>query len=90
MNGANVQDLALLLPELILIGTALALILAARRIQKTSLVAGGTVLAALAAANPLTNSIHDFLIHPAMPVDVRHGAKIFREQLAEWATRKLR
>ncbi len=50
MNGANMKDVALLLPELILVGTALALILAARRIQKTPLVAAGTVLAALAAA----------------------------------------
>ncbi len=47
-------------------------------------------LAALAAANPLTESIRHFLIHPAMPVDVRHGVKIFRERLAEWAARKLR
>ena len=50
MNGANLEDLGLLLPELILVGTALALILAARRIQKAPLVAAGTVLAALAAA----------------------------------------
>jgi acyl-CoA synthetase (AMP-forming)/AMP-acid ligase II len=29
------------------------------------------------------------LIHPKMPVDVRHNAKINREELATWATRKL-
>ena len=43
-------DLVLLLPELILVGTALALILAARRIQKAPVVVASTVLAALAAA----------------------------------------
>lgn len=50
MNGPNLNDLALLLPELVLAGTALALILAARRIQKGPLAAAGTVLAALASA----------------------------------------
>ena len=49
MNGANLTDLVLLLPELMLVGMALALILAARRIQNTPWVATGTVLAALAA-----------------------------------------
>ena len=32
----------------------------------------------------------DFLIHRSMPVDIRHNAKIFREQLAVWAAGKLR
>ena len=50
MNGANLTDLALLWPELILVGTALALILVARRIQQAPLVAAATVVAALAAA----------------------------------------
>src|SRR5207253_8427970 len=44
------SDLALLVPEMILAGMALALILAARRIQKTSVAVVGTVLAAMAAA----------------------------------------
>jgi olefin beta-lactone synthetase len=44
----------------------------------------------LALGNPLTQSIRDFLVHPAMPVDIRHNAKIFREKLAVWAARKLR
>src|SRR5260370_13775647 len=44
------SDLALLIPELILVGMALALILAARRIQKTPVAVVGTVLAAMAAA----------------------------------------
>ncbi len=42
----------------------------------------------LAAANPLTAAIHDFLLHPAFPVDIRHNAKIFREKLAVWAARR--
>ena len=50
MNGANLSDLALLLPELILVGAALVLILAAHRIRNAQLVAAGTLLASLAAA----------------------------------------
>jgi NADH-quinone oxidoreductase subunit N len=46
----SMSDLALLIPELILVGMALTLILAARRIQSTSVGVVGTVLAALAAA----------------------------------------
>ena len=49
-GAATLADLALLVPELILVGMALALILTARRIQKTPVAAVGTVLAALAAA----------------------------------------
>jgi len=44
------SDLTLLVPELILVGMAVALILVARRIQKTPVAAVGTVFAALAAA----------------------------------------
>jgi acyl-CoA synthetase (AMP-forming)/AMP-acid ligase II len=47
-------------------------------------------LGALAATNPQTATIRHFLIHPAMPVDVRHNAKICREQLAPWAEKQLR
>ncbi len=50
MNGANAAHLILIVPELILVGTALALILAARRIPRGSLVVAVTVLAAAAAA----------------------------------------
>jgi acyl-CoA synthetase (AMP-forming)/AMP-acid ligase II len=39
----------------------------------------------LAASNPLTASLNDFLFHPSFPVDIRHNAKIFREKLAVWA-----
>ncbi len=50
MNFATLDDLALLVPELILVGFALLLILLARRIQSSALVAGLTVVAALGAA----------------------------------------
>jgi len=39
---------------------------------------------------PLTADIQHLLIHPAFPVDIRHNAKIFREQLAAWATSRIR
>jgi len=40
--------------------------------------------------NELTRQIETILFHPAFPVDVRHNAKIFRDQLAVWASRQLR
>jgi len=46
-------------------------------------------LRALAAANPLTHAVDDFLLHPSFPVDIRHNAKIFREKLAVWAAKRL-
>jgi olefin beta-lactone synthetase len=36
-----------------------------------------------------TRNIRTVLFHPSFPVDARHNAKIFREKLAVWATRKL-
>ena len=50
MTGATLSDLGLLVPELILVAMASALILAARRIQRAPVAVVGTVLAALAAA----------------------------------------
>lgn len=38
---------------------------------------------------PHTSGIREILFHPAFPVDIRHNAKIFREQLAVWAQRRL-
>jgi len=43
----------------------------------------------MAAGHEHTRSIRDFLLHPSLPVDIRHNAKIFREQLALWAAEKL-
>ncbi len=43
----------------------------------------------LAARYPHTQPIRIFLIHPALPVDIRHNSKIFREKLAVWATEQL-
>jgi acyl-CoA synthetase (AMP-forming)/AMP-acid ligase II len=42
----------------------------------------------LAASNPLTAPITEFLLHPHFPVDIRHNAKIFREKLAQWAAKR--
>jgi acyl-CoA synthetase (AMP-forming)/AMP-acid ligase II len=46
-------------------------------------------LLALAQKHPHTHDIRHFLRHPRFPVDIRHNAKINREQLALWAQRKL-
>ena len=43
----------------------------------------------LGAAFPHTRGITDILFHPSFPVDVRHNAKIFREQLAVWAAGRI-
>ncbi|NJM06669.1 AMP-binding protein [Candidatus Gracilibacteria bacterium] len=39
----------------------------------------------LGADYSMTAAISRFMFHPSFPVDIRHNAKIFREQLAEWA-----
>jgi acyl-CoA synthetase (AMP-forming)/AMP-acid ligase II len=44
-------------------------------------------LQTLAGQHELTRPIRHFLIHPSLPVDIRHNAKIFREKLALWAAR---
>lgn len=38
----------------------------------------------LAGRLPLTRGIDTFMIHPGFPVDIRHNAKIRREELALW------
>lgn len=43
----------------------------------------------LAARYPHTKQIRHFLFHPALPVDIRHNSKIFREKLAVWADKEL-
>ena len=45
-------------------------------------------LLALGAAHAMTQPIQTILFHPAFPVDIRHNAKIFREQLSAWAQSK--
>lgn len=47
-------------------------------------------LRSLAVGSPLTESIDKILLHPSLPVDIRHNAKIFREKLAVWAARRVR
>jgi olefin beta-lactone synthetase len=43
----------------------------------------------LAAVHAHTAEIHDFLLLDALPVDIRHNAKIFREKLAASAEKKV-
>jgi acyl-CoA synthetase (AMP-forming)/AMP-acid ligase II/pimeloyl-ACP methyl ester carboxylesterase len=40
----------------------------------------------LAKSNAITSSISDFYFNQSFPVDGRHNAKIFRDQLGEWAS----
>jgi acyl-coenzyme A synthetase/AMP-(fatty) acid ligase len=47
-------------------------------------------LLALGADYPHTRDIHDIVFHPSFPVDIRHNAKIDREKLAAWASRRVR
>ena len=47
-------------------------------------------LRALATAHDHTATLDIFLFHPRFPVDIRHNAKINREQLAAWAAKRLR
>ena len=37
-----------------------------------------------------TSAIRDVLFHRSLPVDIRHNAKISREQLAVWAAERVR
>ncbi|OGR58027.1 MAG: peptide synthase [Elusimicrobia bacterium GWA2_69_24] len=46
-------------------------------------------LLALGAAREHTRAVRTILFHPRFPVDIRHNAKIFREELAVWAAGKL-
>lgn len=46
-------------------------------------------LADLAGEHEITRPIATFLIRKRLPVDIRHNAKIFREQLAPWAARRI-
>ena len=47
-------------------------------------------LLGLCAQHELTSSIKSVLIRKALPVDIRHNSKIFREQLAPWAAKELK
>jgi acyl-CoA synthetase (AMP-forming)/AMP-acid ligase II len=44
----------------------------------------------LAAMHDVTRDVQHFLPHPKFPVDIRHNAKIGREELSVWAQRQLR
>lgn len=47
-------------------------------------------LKSLAANHWQTEAIKHVLIHPALPVDIRHNSKIFREKLRPWASKKMK
>ncbi len=47
-------------------------------------------LRALGHGSPLTAEIDVVLLRRALPVDIRHNAKIFRERLAPWAEARLK
>ncbi|ABZ77370.1 AMP-dependent synthetase and ligase [Shewanella halifaxensis HAW-EB4] len=47
-------------------------------------------LRAIAEQHAQTQGIDRFFIHPDFPVDIRHNAKIFREQLAVWAQKQIK
>lgn len=47
-------------------------------------------LRSIAHSHDQTKRVDTFLLHAKFPVDVRHNAKIFREQLAVWAAKELR
>lgn len=49
-----------------------------------------TKILALAEQHEPTRGIDEVLFHEKFPVDIRHNAKIFREQLAVWAAGKFR
>jgi len=44
----------------------------------------------LAKSSPITGDIDTILFHRSFPVDIRHNSKIFREELALWAEKKLK
>ena len=43
----------------------------------------------IARSHEHTRAIVHVLYHPSFPMDVRHNAKIFREELAAWAAKKV-
>ncbi|MFF7356965.1 AMP-binding protein [Streptomyces filipinensis] len=45
---------------------------------------------ALLAGHPDGHRISDVLVHPGLPMDIRHNSKINREQVAAWAVRHAR
>ena len=47
-------------------------------------------LLVLASSTSQTASVQNVLFHPGLPVDSRHNVKINREQLALWATQRIR
>ena len=59
------------------------------RLSEKSRAALRAELLGMARETALTQAIETVLIHPSFPVDVRHNSKIFREQLAVWAEKRM-
>ena len=61
------------------------------RVKQTTIEKGQLTreLLEIARSHEHTRAIDTVLYHPAFPVDVRHNAKIFREKLAVWASKKM-
>jgi hypothetical protein len=55
-------------------------------VNKTKLFAE---LKAMCDAHPTSAGIDIFLLHPGLPVDIRHNAKITRELVGPWAAQQL-
>ena len=66
-------------------------LLCVERVQEATIENGRLTkeLLEIARSHEHTRAIHTVLYHPSFPVDVRHNAKIFREQLAVWASNEL-
>ncbi|MFK7985701.1 MAG: fatty acid CoA ligase family protein [Sandaracinaceae bacterium] len=61
-------------------------------VESSERVHGEAIVAELRELAPTvdaTRSLDTFLVHPGFPVDIRHNAKIKREQLAAWAAKEL-
>jgi hypothetical protein len=43
----------------------------------------------LGAAHEHTRGIRQLLFHPRFPMDIRHNAKIGREKLSDWASKRV-
>ena len=57
------------------------------RVERDEIVSG---LKTIGRVYDHTKLIDTFLFHKSFPVDIRHNAKIFREKLAVWASRRVR
>ena len=60
-----------------------------KRRRRTDWLRVESQLRELAALHATSRGIHSFVLHEGFPVDIRHNAKIDRDQLATWAARRV-